>query len=74
MAKLADEQEVMGAIADMIIEVFAMESAILRAEKMSAASSGKGSDAPTIPVAMARIYADRPCRSLNWPPAKSSLP
>ncbi|MEO6982710.1 MAG: acyl-CoA dehydrogenase family protein, partial [Edaphobacter sp.] len=59
MAKLADEQEVMGAISDMIIEVYAMESAILRAEKMSAANSGKGSDAPTIPVAMARIYADR---------------
>ena len=54
MAKLADEQEVMGAIADMIIEVFAMESAILRAEKMAgASSSGKGSE---IPVAMARIY------------------
>ncbi len=30
----------MGAIADMIIEVFAMESAILRAEKIAA---GKGS-------------------------------
>ena len=43
MTKLADEQEVMGAIADMIIEVFAMESAILRAEKMSA---GKGSGIP----------------------------
>jgi alkylation response protein AidB-like acyl-CoA dehydrogenase len=57
MTKLADEQEVMGAIADMIIEVFAMESAILRAEKMSA---GKGSAAantgPAIPIAMARIY------------------
>ncbi|MCU1324150.1 MAG: acyl-CoA dehydrogenase protein [Acidobacteriaceae bacterium] len=54
MAKLADEQEVMGAIADMIIEVFAMESALLRAEKMTPASGpGKGSD---IPVAMARIY------------------
>ncbi|MCU1222677.1 MAG: acyl-CoA dehydrogenase protein [Edaphobacter sp.] len=51
MAKIADEQEVMGAIADMIIEVFAMESAILRAEKMA----GKGS--ANIPVAMARIYA-----------------
>ncbi len=50
MAKLADEQEVMGAIADMIIEVFAMESTILRAEKVS---GGKGSE---IPVAMARIY------------------
>jgi butyryl-CoA dehydrogenase len=51
MQKLADEQEVMGAIADMIIEVFAMESAILRAEKLA----GKGS--AEIPIAMARIYA-----------------
>ena len=59
MAKIADEQEVMGAISDMIIEVFAMESAILRAEKMSARDKGRGSDAPTIPVAMARIYADK---------------
>ncbi len=50
MTKLADEQEVMGAIADMIIEVFAMESAILRAEKCQQAREA------TIPVAMARIY------------------
>jgi alkylation response protein AidB-like acyl-CoA dehydrogenase len=52
MAKIADEQEVMGAIADMIIEVFAMESAILRAEKIA----GHGGSA-AIPVAMAKIYA-----------------
>jgi alkylation response protein AidB-like acyl-CoA dehydrogenase len=58
MAKIADEQEVMGAISDMIVEVFAMESAILRAEKMSKGSR-QGSDAPAIPVAMARIYADK---------------
>jgi len=56
MTKIADEQEVMGAIADMIIEVFAMESAILRAEKIVA---GQGSEASAIPVAMARIYADK---------------
>ncbi|MDQ2832527.1 MAG: acyl-CoA dehydrogenase family protein [Acidobacteriota bacterium] len=56
MAKLVDEQEVMGAIADMIIEVYAMESAILRAEKIA---SGKASAAAAIPVAMARIYADK---------------
>ena len=56
MQQIADEQEVMGAIADMIIEVFAMESAILRAEKIAAA---QGSEASAIPVAMARIYADK---------------
>ncbi len=50
MQQLVDQQEVMGAIADMIIEVFAMESAILRAEKLSAKSTAE------IPVAMARIY------------------
>jgi alkylation response protein AidB-like acyl-CoA dehydrogenase len=54
MAKISDEQEVMGAIADMVIEVYAMESAILRAEKITAA---KGSAAAEIPIAMARIYA-----------------
>jgi alkylation response protein AidB-like acyl-CoA dehydrogenase len=56
MQQIADEQEVMGAIADMIIEVFAMESGILRAEKIA---SGQGSEASAIPVAMARIYADK---------------
>ncbi len=33
-ANLADQQEIMGALADIIIEVLVMESAILRAEKM----------------------------------------
>jgi butyryl-CoA dehydrogenase len=51
MQQLVDQQEVMGAIADMIVEVFAMESAILRAEKLSAKGTAE------IPVAMARIYA-----------------
>jgi butyryl-CoA dehydrogenase len=62
MQQIADEQEVMGAIADMIIEVFAMESAILRAEKMVA---GQGSEAAAIPVAMARIYADKAMSSIE---------
>ncbi len=56
MQQIADQQEVMGAIADMIIEVFAMESAILRAEKIAA---GQSTAASTIPVAMARVYADK---------------
>ena len=51
MQAIADEQEVMGALADMIIAVFTMESAILRADKMSAKTVNATS------VAMARIYA-----------------
>ena len=58
MAKLADEQEIMGALADMIIQVYAMESAVLRAQKMSVKAGTSGS-APGIPVALARIYADK---------------
>ncbi len=50
MQKLADEQMVMGAIADMIMAVYTMESAILRADKMGA---GKNE----IAVAMAKLYA-----------------
>lgn len=52
MQQLADQQEVMGSIADMIIEVYAMESVILRAEKMSAKNVAE------IPVAMARLYTE----------------
>jgi butyryl-CoA dehydrogenase len=62
MQQIADEQEVMGAIADMIIEVFAMESAILRADKIAA---GQGIEASAIPVAMARIYADKAMSSIE---------
>ncbi len=54
MQKISDEQEVMGAISDMIMAVYALEGAILRATKME----GKGgNEAATIPVAMTRIYA-----------------
>ena len=35
-----EEQEVMAALADMMMEVFAMESAMLRAEKMAAECGG----------------------------------
>jgi butyryl-CoA dehydrogenase len=51
MQQLSEQQEVMSAIADIIIEIFAMESAILRAGKIS--SAGKSE----IPAAMARVYA-----------------
>jgi butyryl-CoA dehydrogenase len=51
---LADEQEVMAALADMITEVFTMESALLRTEKMAAKSPA---GATVIAVTLARLYA-----------------
>lgn len=39
MEKLADEQEILMAAADIIIQIFAIESAVLRAEKISAGLS-----------------------------------
>ena len=54
MDKIADEQEVMAALADSITEVFAMESALLRAQKIGA---GKGTaSTKEVPVALAKIY------------------
>ena len=53
MQKIADEQEVMGAIADMVMAVFTLEGVVLRTEKMLA----KGSGETAMPVAMTRVYA-----------------
>jgi alkylation response protein AidB-like acyl-CoA dehydrogenase len=53
MQAIQDQQEIMGAIADMTIETYAMESAVLRAQKIT---ESKGSEAAAIPVAMARVY------------------
>jgi butyryl-CoA dehydrogenase len=53
MMAIQDQQEVMGAIADMTIEIFAMESAVLRAQKMV---EQKGEAAAALPIAMTRVY------------------
>jgi alkylation response protein AidB-like acyl-CoA dehydrogenase len=53
MQKIQDQQEVMGAIADMTIEIYAMESAVLRAQKMV---EQKGEAAAALPIAMTRVY------------------
>ena len=53
---LQDQQEIMGAIADMTIETYAMESAVLRAQKIA---EGKGEAAATLPIAMTRVYLSR---------------
>jgi len=55
MQKLADEQEVMGAIADMVIETFAMDSALLRARKYVAAQGEQKSE---LVVAMTQVYLE----------------
>jgi len=54
MTALADQQEIMGAIADCVMEVYATESAILRTEKLIAS---KGEAAAKQAIAMTRYYA-----------------
>jgi alkylation response protein AidB-like acyl-CoA dehydrogenase len=58
MQTIQDQQEVMGAIADMTIEIYAMESAVLRAQKMveGAASSKNREASAVLPIAMTRVY------------------
>jgi butyryl-CoA dehydrogenase len=58
MQAIQDQQEVMGAIADMTIEIYAMESAVLRAQKMveGVSSSKQGEAAAALPMAMTRVY------------------
>src|SRR4029453_8900007 len=41
MQAIQDQQEIMGAIADMTIETYAMESAVLRAQKLAESKGGK---------------------------------
>ena len=53
MQAIEDQQEIMGAIADMTIESYAMESAVLRAQKIA---ETKGEAAAALPIAMTRVY------------------
>jgi alkylation response protein AidB-like acyl-CoA dehydrogenase len=53
MTQIQDQQEVMAGLADMIIEIFAMESAVLRAVKLTDAS---GESAAAHATSMARVY------------------
>jgi butyryl-CoA dehydrogenase len=53
MMAIQDQQEVMGAIADMTIEIYAMESAVLRAQKMV---EQKGEASAALPIAMTQVY------------------
>jgi alkylation response protein AidB-like acyl-CoA dehydrogenase len=51
---LAEQQEIMGALADCIMEVYALESCLLRAEKLLA---NKGASAARQAVAITQYYA-----------------
>ena len=53
MQKLADQQEIMGAIADMVIEAFTMDSCLLRARKFIEA---QGEQKAALVTAMTQIY------------------
>ena len=53
MMAIQDKQEVMGAIADMAIETYAMETALLRTLKII---EQKGESGAAMPIAMTRVY------------------
>ncbi|HYY69299.1 MAG TPA: acyl-CoA dehydrogenase family protein [Terriglobales bacterium] len=53
MQQLADQQEIMGALADIVIESYAAESALLRAQKMI---ERQGESAAQPAISMARVY------------------
>src|SRR5207245_10370030 len=53
MQQIDQQQEIMGAIADMVIEIYAMESALLRTMKIAAI---QGEAVAPLPIAMTRVY------------------
>ncbi|GIV33993.1 MAG: acyl-CoA dehydrogenase [Chitinophagales bacterium] len=53
MMKLKDEQEILMCLADMLIELYACESALLRTEKLTAT---RGEEATTIQRALMQVY------------------
>jgi alkylation response protein AidB-like acyl-CoA dehydrogenase len=53
MQAIADQQEVMAAIADIVSETYMMESAVLRAMKIADAN---GEKAAALPIAMTQVY------------------
>jgi butyryl-CoA dehydrogenase len=53
MQAIQDQQEIMGAIADMVMEIYAIESAVLRTLKIL---SAQGDAAAELPIAMTRTY------------------
>jgi alkylation response protein AidB-like acyl-CoA dehydrogenase len=57
MQALAEQQEIMEALAEMIAEIYAMESCLLRAQKILDAHGAQAGSAGDLAVTMSRIYA-----------------
>lgn len=53
MQAIQDQQEILGAIADMVIETYAMESTVLRTQKLI---ENNGEAASALPIAMTDVY------------------
>src|SRR5436853_555173 len=53
MQAIQDQQEVMGAIADVVIETYAMETAVLRTQTLF---ESNGEAASELPIAMTQVY------------------
>jgi alkylation response protein AidB-like acyl-CoA dehydrogenase len=62
MMELAEQQEVMAAMADIIIEVFAMDSALLRTMKLI---QSQGESAARTAVAMTQLYISQAMASIE---------
>jgi hypothetical protein len=63
MEKLAGQQEIVALIADIIIEVFAMESALLRTLKKA---HKEGEDKSRIQIAATRVYINDAFEKVDW--------
>src|SRR5690242_1980257 len=53
MQSIQDQQEIMGAIANIVIETYAMESAVLRAQKLA---QNNGESKASFAIAMTQVY------------------
>ena len=62
MQQLADQQEIMGALADCIMEVYAFESCLLRADKIGAA---RGEAAAAMATNMTRYYGAKAMQTIE---------
>ena len=56
MQQIEQQQEIMAAIADMVSETYAMESAVLRTMKIAVA---QGESAAALPIAMTRVFCSQ---------------